>query len=236
MGKEVPRPAFENIDIGLYSHTQTPFLAGKGTTMSNGRHFQTDLEQGGEEQTLIPGDVNTVADGFVKSLVFGGFDGVISSIVVISGCAGAQIPWNTVLTLGLAYLTANSLYVGFSEFLSSNAHRVFLQSEKRREIWEFNHYRTEEIKNMADRFEARGMGRKDAELVLTKMAKYESFFVRMMMSEQLGSQLTDVDDTPLLVKDAMVMFVSFASFGVIPFIFYFLGECLVPRKTPHTPP
>ena len=123
-------------------------------------------------------------------------------------------------------MVANSIYIGCSEFFSSNAHRMFLQAEKRREIFEFNHFRNEEIKNMVDRFESRGMGRKDAELVLSKMAKYENFFVRLMMSEQLGSQLTEVDDTAVLIKDALVMFLSFATFGSIPVFFYFLGKSL----------
>jgi hypothetical protein len=45
---------------------------------------------------------------------------------------------------------------------------------------------------MVDRFVSRGMGKKDADLVVTKMAKYEDFFVRLMMSEELGSNMTDV--------------------------------------------
>ena len=31
--------------------------------------------------------------------------------------------------------------MGISEFLSSKAHREFLLSEKRREMWEFKHYK-----------------------------------------------------------------------------------------------
>lgn len=34
---------------------------------------------------------------------------------------------------------------GISEFLSSKAHREFLQAEKRRELWEFKNYRDVEI-------------------------------------------------------------------------------------------
>ena len=75
---------------------------------------------------------------------------------------------------------------------------------------------------MVDRFESRRIGRKDTELVLSKMAKYENFFVRLMMSEQLGSQLTEVDDTAVLIKDASVVFLFPATFVFL----YCLGKSL----------
>jgi hypothetical protein len=70
-----------------------------------------------------------------NSLVFGGFDGLVNSLTVISGVIGAGMSWRVALVVGLANIVANSLFIGFSEFFSSTAHRAFLQSEKRREIW-----------------------------------------------------------------------------------------------------
>ena len=66
------------------------------------------------------------------------------------------------------------------------------------------------------------MARKDAELVVTKMAQYENFFVGLMVSEELGLQVPEGEDSELLA-DAFVMFFSFALFGAIPVSFYALG-------------
>lgn len=43
---------------------------------------------------------------------------------------------------------ANSLSIGISEFLSSKAHKEFIQAEKRRELWEFKHYKDSEIQEV----------------------------------------------------------------------------------------
>ena len=66
------------------------------------------------------------------------------------------------------------------------------------------------------------MTRKDAELVVTKMAQYENFFVGLMVSEELGLQIPEGDDAELL-SDAFVMFLSFCLCGALPIIFYVLG-------------
>lgn len=190
------------------------------------RHFQADEEHGQNEMTLLVNhehETYSCLSESQKALVFGGCDGIISSITVLSTLAGVGLSWRFSLLIGIASIVANSLYIGFAEFFSSSAHKVFLQSEKRRFIWEFNHFREEELKSMVDRFEKRGMGRKDAKGVVDKMAQYESFFVRLMMSEELGSQLIDVDDTGVLLKDSIIMFISFGIFGAIPVMIYLLG-------------
>eukprot|EP01031_Cornospumella_fuschlensis_P029267 gene29267-35334_t len=161
-----------------------------------------------------------VQDGFDnRSFVFGGFDGIVASLSILSGAAGGQLSWRYVLIVGLSAVVANSLSLGISEFLSSKAHREFLQAEKRRELWEFKNYRDIEIMEMVNRFEQRGMERKDAESVVAKMAQYESFFVSLMVSEELGLQLPD-DDDALLITDAFVMCISYGICGCIPLMVY----------------
>jgi VIT1/CCC1 family predicted Fe2+/Mn2+ transporter len=150
---------------------------------------------------------------------------------------------STTLVIGFAVLLSNSFSVGISEFLSSKAHKEFLQAEKRREMWEFKHYKDSEISEvclyhflfritfnvafqMVSRFESRGMARKDAEMVVCKMAQYENFFVGLMVAEELGLQLPEENDAELMT-DAFVMFLSFFLFGVIPVVFYFLSNALI---------
>ena len=57
--------------------------------------------------------------------------------------------WRIALVLGTANLIANSVYTGISEFLSSKAHREFLAAEKRREMWEFKHYKDDEMSEVS---------------------------------------------------------------------------------------
>lgn len=58
---------------------------------------------------------------------------------------GASLSWRVVVVLGVASVVANSISTGVSEYLSSKAHRAFIQAERRRELWEFKNYREAEI-------------------------------------------------------------------------------------------
>jgi hypothetical protein len=58
---------------------------------------------------------------------------------------GAGLSAKVLVVIGFAILSANCVHVGISEYLSSKAHKEFLQAEKRRELWEFKHYKDGEI-------------------------------------------------------------------------------------------
>ena len=75
---------------------------------------------------------------------------------------------------------------------------------------------------MVQKFEARGMSRVDAEIVVNKMAQYEDLFVTIMINEELGFGLPD-DDDGFLLKDAFVMCLSYLAFGSIPVGLFFVA-------------
>lgn len=75
---------------------------------------------------------------------------------------------------------------------------------------------------MVDTFVSRGMNATDAEMVTSRMAKYERFFVHLMVTEHLGLQLPSDDDASLL-QDAFIMFLSFTGIGSIPLSLFMLG-------------
>eukprot|EP00601_Ochromonadales_sp_CCMP2298_P007787 CAMPEP_0173205244 /NCGR_PEP_ID=MMETSP1141-20130122/20626_1 /TAXON_ID=483371 /ORGANISM="non described non described, Strain CCMP2298" /LENGTH=276 /DNA_ID=CAMNT_0014131109 /DNA_START=189 /DNA_END=1019 /DNA_ORIENTATION=+ len=168
----------------------------------------------------------TCYNACLKSVVFGGFDGLLSSIIVVSGAVGMHLSWQALVGLTCAVVVASSLSTGMSEFLSSRAHRHFIQAEKRRELWEFKHFKDEEMQEMISRFEGRGMSRNDASTVVQTLAQYESVFVNMMVADDLGLQLAEEDDA-LLLTDAFVMLASFALFGALPVLVYGIGSLAV---------
>ena len=159
---------------------------------------------------------------FLKSIIFGGIDGTLTSIGITAAGSGANIAWTVLVIFGCSCVIANALHLGLGEYLSSKAHREFVTSEKRREQWEFKNFKEGEIKELINIFEERGMKRADSELVVRKMAEYDSFFVNMMITEELGLQIPD-DDEALLLKDSFIMFMSFAIFGSLPLIIYCFG-------------
>jgi len=165
---------------------------------------------------------------FVKSLVFGGMDGIITTFAVVAAVKGGDLPVKTVLIMGFANLFADGLSMGFGDFLSSEAEGIFAESERKRERWELENYEEGEKKEMVElytdgeygggREKGKGLKPEEAQQVIDIMARNKEFFVDIMMVEELG--IMPPEDTMAAAKGGFVTFCSFLFFGCIPLIVY----------------
>ncbi len=126
-------------------------------------------------------EMHQTEGGFLKPLIFGGLDGILTSFAIVAGAAGGSMPVPVVLVLGFSNIFADALAMGVGEFLSSKAENEWILSERRRENWEMENYPEGEIREMIDIYVERGMKHEDAKLVIETMAKYKDFFVDIMM-------------------------------------------------------
>jgi len=163
----------------------------------------------------------------IKSVVYGGLDGILTTFALVSGAAGSHMSTSVVLILGFAGAFADGLSMGLSDALSAKAETEHFIQERNREFWEYEHYLEGEIAEMVDLYVSRGMSRPDAETVVKLMSPHKSFFVEIMTVEELGLSIPDEDDNPW--KDGFVTFASFVLFGSVPL----LGFCIVPTFMPH---
>lgn len=72
---------------------------------------------------------------YVKSMIFGGLDGILTSFAIVAGAAGGRLPVEVVLVLGFSNIFADAFSMGMGEYLSSKAHNEFVLKEKERETW-----------------------------------------------------------------------------------------------------
>ena len=56
---------------------------------------------------------------YIKSIVYGGLDGTITTFAAIAGVAGASLSSGIVLIMGLANLLADGLSMSIGDYLSS---------------------------------------------------------------------------------------------------------------------
>ena len=110
--------------------------------------------------------------------------------------------------------------MGMGDALSTSAENEHIMNERRREAWELENYREGEIKEMIELYEEKGIEPKDAEVLVRVMAKYEDFFLDVMMLEEFGMQVPDPDENPWW--SGLITFCSFVFFGVFPL----LGYCI----------
>jgi DNA damage-binding protein 1 len=145
-----------------------------------------DAKMGSEEMHQSEG-------GFLKPIIFGGLDGILTSFAIVAGSAGGNLSTGVILILGFSNIFADALSMGVGEFLSSKAENEWILSERRREEWEFENYPEGEVREMVEIFEERGMSNEDATIVITTMAKYKDFFVDIMMTQELQLQVPETD-------------------------------------------
>lgn len=175
-------------------------------------------------------EMHQTEGGFLKPLIFGGLDGILTSFAIVAGAAGGSMPIPVVLVLGFSNIFADALAMGVGEFLSSKAENEWILSERRRENWEMENYPEGEIAEMIDIYEDRGMSREDATIVIEKMSKYKDFFVDVMMAEELALQVPDKDHKVESMKEGVAMFCSFATFGSLPLLGYVIIPALFPNE------
>jgi len=161
---------------------------------------------------------------YLKSIVYGGLDGIITTFAVVAGVAGASLSSGILLILGFANLVADGISMAVGDYLSSKAERDFYSTEKEREKWEAKNYPKGEKMEMIDIYMKRGLSKFDASKLVSIISKKKNFFIDQMMIEEL--KLMDSSKSSPL-KNALVTFISFSVFGFIP-ILIFLTDFIFP--------
>jgi VIT1/CCC1 family predicted Fe2+/Mn2+ transporter len=156
----------------------------------------------------------------IKSLIYGGLDGIITTFAVVAGVAGAALSPGIVLIMGFANLIADGISMAIGDFLSSKAENEYNAAERKREEWEVDNYPEGEKKELVELYTGKGMSQADAEKIVNIMAKDRKVWVDVMMVEELG--IMEEEESP--VKNAVVTFFSFGIFGFIPLLAYVLAR------------
>jgi len=165
---------------------------------------------------------NTTQGQYLKSIVYGGLDGTITTFAVVAGVAGAALQPGVVLILGFANLVADGISMAVGDYLSSKAEKEYNRAEKKREAWEFENYPEGEKLEMVQIYETMGVDKKDSKTIVDIMSKHKKAFVKIMMVEELGI----IEDTTSPVKNALFTFFSFAFFGFIPLVAYVFASMI----------
>jgi len=156
---------------------------------------------------------------YIKSVIYGGLDGTITTFAAVAGVAGASLSAGVVLIMGLANLLADGLSMSIGDYLSSKSESEYEAAERAREAWEVDNYPEGEKRELEEIYRERGMSEEDARAVVEIVAKDRKSWVDTMMVEELG--IMPNDESPL--KSAVATFASFALFGFLPVAAYVLG-------------
>mmetsp|Transcript_75527 Transcript_75527/g.87809 ORF Transcript_75527/g.87809 Transcript_75527/m.87809 type:complete len:302 (-) Transcript_75527:77-982(-) len=159
------------------------------------------------------------ASDYVKSVVFGGLDGIMTVFAIIAAAAGSGASYVTILIFGFSNVVADAFSMGFSEFVSGSAELDNARQERSREEWEVENSKDLEIEEMVQLYMLKGLSEEDAKTMVNIISKDNKIFVDFMMHDELGI-LCDSDDPMEPLKQGVVMFLSFITFGSVPLLGY----------------
>ncbi|MGI6418618.1 MAG: VIT1/CCC1 transporter family protein [Thermoguttaceae bacterium] len=160
---------------------------------------------------------------YLKSAVYGGLDGIVTTFAVVAGVGGAQLSTGVVLILGFANLVADGLSMAVGDYLSTKAELEYQRAERRREQWEVENYPEGEKRELVELYVEKGMPEDDAKTIAEIMSRHKETWIEVMMVEELG--IVASGESP--IKNAVVTFFSFAIFGLVP-LAAFIAVLLVP--------
>lgn len=167
------------------------------------------------------------ASEFLRELVYGGHDGVITTFAVVAGFAGAEatgvagIGAIAVILFGLANLFADATSMALGAFLSARSQADIYNSARAKELNEIHARPALERTELVDILISKGVPPDDIGAFAELYGRNPDLLADFMMQNEMG--MADPDDrSPAM--DALATFVSFLFFGAIPLLPYFLRD------------
>ena len=164
---------------------------------------------------------DVASKGRIREVVFGGQDGLLSTMLLVTALAVGDIGNTAVLIGGLAGALAGMVSMATGAFLGSRAEQDLQRSEIEKEALELQEHPAEELAELVVLYQREGLSFKEAQGVADHIAADKDLWLRTMIEKELGLS-AEVTTNP--VKDALVMGVAFIAGAIIPVLPYFFND------------
>lgn len=147
---------------------------------------------------------------FVKSMVYGGLDGIITTFAVV---AGGALDLRVIIILGFSNLLADGFSMATGDYLSNKS-----EKEYEEHYAQLRHPEIRENTPSADQMQAlqkAGLSQRDAAAVNAIVSKYDTSVQDKLFAIGMEGQS---EGTP--IQNAVTTFFSFFIFGLIPLLAY----------------
>jgi VIT1/CCC1 family predicted Fe2+/Mn2+ transporter len=161
-----------------------------------------------------------VTGGWLRPMVFGAMDGVVSNVSLISGVAAAGVSDHVVLVAGLAGLLAGAFSMAAGEWTSVRSQAELVHAEIAKERRELVRRPEAEQAELAALFVSRGLSKDLAAQVARDLSRDQELVWRIHVREELG---VDPDHLPSPYVAGGSSFLAFGVGALVPLLPYALG-------------
>ena len=155
----------------------------------------------------------------IKSLVYGGFDGIISTFAIISGAHGSSMTNGVIIAIAMSGIIGGSLSMCLGDYLSTRSIKDLHERKRTKREKRIQEQPEKEREKIADLFRKRGIQHRHAIKLSALITKYKKVWIDYRMVDEEGC--IEITKSPL--KNALTTFFSFLIFSTMPLIPYFVS-------------
>ncbi|MFP4402398.1 MAG: VIT1/CCC1 transporter family protein [Candidatus Nanoarchaeia archaeon] len=163
--------------------------------------------------------VNSRAGYYIKSIVYGGIDGIITTFAVVTGAAGAGLSAGVIIILGFANLIADGISMAVGDYLSTKSENEFTAQQKDKHEQKLKDYPEQEKKRTISLFINKGFSKEDSQKLAQTFSHNPKAWLDFKLKEEL--EMNEDESSPL--KNAFATFFSFLFFGFMPLFIYVIS-------------
>jgi VIT1/CCC1 family predicted Fe2+/Mn2+ transporter len=165
-------------------------------------------------------DASKSKSGALRAAIFGMNDGLVSNLSLIFGVAGSGLEADVVVIAGFAGLLAGAFSMGAGEYISMKVQREVFEQLIHKEAHELATEPEEELEELAQIYEKKGIDPETAERIATELMKDPEVALETHAREELGIDIEEGLGSPWAAAgSSFVMFSIGALVPLLPFLF-----------------
>lgn len=146
----------------------------------------TRNEPQGVEAILNRETWHTSGGGAMRELVFGVNDGLVSTLSLVSGVAGAAVSQGVVLLAGFAGLLSGAISMAAGAYISTKSQREVYEAQVNREREELEQDPEEEKAELRTLYRLKGYSVEEAERLVERISQDGDLMLESLVRDELG--------------------------------------------------
>jgi len=169
--------------------------------MKRGLHYNIHSNSGGK---------------YLKSWVYGGLDGIVTTFAVVAGVVGANLSSAIILIMGFANLIGDGISMAVGDYLSTKSQGEYYRNEKILEELQAKKNPSLEKEEMKNILIKKGFKKSDAKKISLLISKNKPYQAETMLHDELGLVYDNIHPE----RNGLATFASFIIFGMIPLVIF----------------
>ena len=178
-----------------------------------------------DEDIYIEHIPSVMGGDVIKSIIYGGLDGIITTFAIICSSYASKLSIHTIMVLGFANVLADAISMGHGDYFSEKTELEYIKNQYKRQTLNMEKYTQSHINTVTQLYEDKyNIPYREAQYMATYMSKYKDLFIDQLMV--LDQELLPPSANVNPYKNGITTFFSFLFFGCITLTVFILSDSI----------